>query len=108
MNAEPKTKFAKNTSPFTGEKVRKMQNVDASTLKVCDDPYRPERARTAGKYDAIFDGMKFGQAVRCETKDTAKVSTAMRKWAQERKKKIVVRATKHFDDGMGRVWMLKG
>lgn len=103
------TKFTGNISPFTGKSTKQSVLVDTTTLKIVDDAYKPERARMAGKYDPIFSTMKFGQAVKCDPKEASKIATAMKKWAEKTKTKIVVRATSSYhEDGQGRVWMLRG
>ena len=101
------TKFANGKNPFTGVSENHVKIVDVATLKIVNDEFRTDKSRTAGKYDAVFSKMKLGQAVTCLPQDVPRVSQAMRKWSQAHKKTIQVRAIKVYDDGMGRVWMLK-
>lgn len=102
-----KTTFANGVNAFTGAKLDHVKIVDIATLKIVNDEFRTDKSRTAGKYDAVFSKMKLGQAVTCLPLDVPRVSAAMRKWGRVHSKKIQVRAISVYDDGMGRVWMLK-
>lgn len=102
------TKFATDKNPFTGGNVKAPQVVDVATLKIVNDEFRTDKSRTAKKYDPVFEKMKLGQAIQCLPRDVDRVAHAMRKWIRVSGKKAYVRAISTYDDGMGRVWMLKG
>lgn len=101
------TKFANGKNPFTGARENAPQVVDVATLKIVNDEFRTDKSRTAKKYDGVFEKMKLGQAVSCLPRDVDRVAHAMRKWIRVNDKKAIVRAISNYDDGLGRVWMLK-
>lgn len=80
--------------------------IDPDALVVCDDPMPSGRA-APDKYAAVFDQLKLGQCVKCKPDQVSLISGAMRKWAKQRSKPCIVRATARYpSDGQGRVWLL--
>lgn len=102
------TKFAKGRSPFTGERVTKPQRViDPDGLELCDDPPMPVRASKTGKYTEVFMGaVNDGKTIKCNSEDAPKLATAMKKFLKDRNIKGVVRSTKDYGDGKGRLWFI--
>jgi hypothetical protein len=94
---KPRRKNAKSTA------------IDPSTLVVCNDELPAARAKVAEhKYDELFNSMKPGQALKCETKDVGRISGAMRDYIDRHKlRDHIVRSTKDYEGtGTGRVWLL--
>lgn len=84
----------------------KATPVDPKQISICDDRLPDFRARTEGKYDAIFAKMKMGQCIKCHTQDLGKVSSALRKYILKHKVKGTIRSMTNYGDGMGRVWLV--
>ena len=104
-----KSKFAKNTNPWTGEKPAKkpMTIIDPDALEICDDPLPTARAMPDGKYSAKFAALAYGQCLKCPPGAAPKVATALKKWLDANKKPGSVRsALRYGDDGTGRVWLI--
>lgn len=103
-----KTKFAKGTNPWTGEKnMRKQTNyVDIATLVICDDPL-PTRRVNKLKYAEVFAKLKPGQCIVCDPIHSAKIAHALNTWVDKHGLKFMVRTTNRYEkDGKGRVWLL--
>jgi len=104
-----KTKFAKNTNPWTGEKPAKkpMTIIDPEALEICDDPLPTARSAPEGKYSAKFAALAYGQCLKCPPGAAPKIATALKKWLDVNKKPGSVRSTlRYADDGTGRVWLI--
>ena len=83
--------------------------VDPGTLKVCDDPLPVGRAAAECKYDAFLSTMHIGQAIKCQPHEIGRVSNALRKFLKTNYPVgVVVRSTKDYGDGFGRVWWIAG
>lgn len=92
-----KTKFANGVNPFTGKE----------EMSICNDPLPAHRAKQGSKYDDILKCLKPGLAVKCNPASVDKLSNAVKKYAKRNFPGSVVRSTKDYGDGMGRVWVLK-
>ena len=104
-----KTKFAKRTNPWTGEKPapRAVTLINPDDLEICDDPLPTARAMPEGKYSAKFAALAYGQCLKCPPCAAPKIATALKKWLDVNKKPGSVRsAIRYSDDGTGRVWLL--
>ncbi len=82
--------------------------IDIDKLSICDDPLPSKRTAPVSKYEPLFAKLKFGQAVKCESRDAGRVKAALEKWAESKmltgyKTKATSRYPK---DGKGRVWLL--
>jgi hypothetical protein len=78
------------------------------TPVICNDEPPALRARTKSKYDTLFSGMTPGQAVKCSKKDIGTIAAALRSHVRQGHVKGLVRTTRDFGDGLGRVWLIKG
>ena len=100
----------RTVSPFPqpARQARKRQQIDPELLKVERGVLPPPVGTRPGrsKFDVLFDGMKFGDCVRCEPSEREHVRGAMLKWAKRRGKRITVRSQTTCADGAARVWML--
>lgn len=102
------TAAAKNVSPFTGLVRKKtMAHIDTSMLTVEHNTPLPEGRRVLGKYDALFDSMKFGSCVACEPKEMNCVANALRKFLERNKRAGKVVSVSRCEDGKARVWLVK-
>ena len=80
------------------------QLFDPSSLQICNDPIPAHRSVKEGKYKAIFDKLKVGQAIKVPSANAQTVATALRK---EVNGKYAVKSMHNYGDGMGRVWLLE-
>ena len=104
-----KTKFAKRTNPWTGEKPapRVVTLINPDDLEICDDPLPQGRPMPEGKYSAKFAALAYGQCLKCPPGAAPKVATALKKWLDVNKKPGSVRsAIRYSEDGTGRVWLI--
>jgi len=104
-----KTKFAKRTNPWTGEKpaTKPMTLTDPEALEICSDPLPAARAMPEGKYSSKFAQLQYGQCLKCPPGAAPKIATALKKWLETHKKPGSVRsALRYGDDGTGRVWLI--
>jgi hypothetical protein len=106
----PQTKFA-GRNPFAGQRAKRSpaRLVDLSTIAITDDPIPGQRAKSGEyKYDAIFNNLKPGQAVKCDPSDVGRIGHAMSVWIKRRGlKDHAVRSTRSYpSDGQGRVWLV--
>jgi len=103
----PKPAMQKPSEPKTKPRSETIY-IDVAGLEIKNDPLPPNRALPMHKYHPVFDRMKVGQCVRCLTKDVGKVSGALRKYMEIKRKPGQVRTTTTYpnDAGYGRVWML--
>ena len=76
---------------------------DPSTLSICDDPIPTHRLIVDGKYKAIFQKLKVGQALKVNSKHTQTVAGSLRTFVAG---KHAVKSVKDYGDGMGRVWLI--
>lgn len=107
------TKFANGKSPFAEKKPRaEPKAANLAAVEICDDPLPGGRAKPSAerKYDARFELMKPGQALKCEPGDVGKIAHAMAVWIKRKGlKDHVVRSTKSYettDPIKGRVWLI--
>ena len=90
------------------------QYTDLAALQITNDAMPASRCAPMHKYHAVFERMHFGQCVRCATEDVGKVSGAMRKYLEIKRKTALVRTVMRYTDpktgvedgGFGRVWMM--
>lgn len=76
-------------------------------LVIEDTPY-PKRRTTGSKYDADFDRLQVDQCVRCDPKEVATTSNALRKYLERKGREgLMVRQVAKCDDGYARIWLLK-
>ena len=87
-------------------KATKPPPLDPATLVICNDPIPAHRASPKNKYHAIFNGMKPGQALKCEPYNVNRVANALRKHIETKALKCVARSITDYGDGMGRVWLM--
>ena len=90
---------------WQGKPPRKNTDVDINTLSISDDPYTGRKYKET-KYDSLFNKLKIGQSIKCQSEDTDKVAQAMRKWLQTHKKKGKVSGVKFYTKTTGRVFWL--
>lgn len=103
---KPQTTFAGN-NPFQQAKAqRKTSDIDPDKLVICNDPMSATRARTGNKYGDVFGKLKPGQCIRCEPNQAPVLSTALKKWIEDKKLPCITRYTSRYEDGKGRVWLL--
>lgn len=95
---EPKTVWQKPK--------RKHQDVDINTLSISDDPVSNRRYKE-GKYDTLFNKLKYGQSIKCNSEDTQKIGNAMRDWAKRMNRKGHVKGISYYTKTTGRVFWLK-
>jgi hypothetical protein len=82
---------------------------DPATLTICNDPLPAGRASPEPKYNAKFQELKIGQAVKCKPEEVGRIAGALKKWVSEQPGGGMVRSIKHYPkDGLGRVWWLEG
>lgn len=88
-------------------KPEKIGKVDMDALQITDDKPVPTRLPVGNKYEHIFKAIKPGQAIKCRSEDTARVSVALRKWILDNldASKFTVKMVSKYPDGMGRVWL---
>lgn len=99
-----KTKFANGVNPFTGESAGA---VNVAALEITNDPLIITR-QVAGKYDRLFRTLKYGQWIKCQPGQAAKIKDALKKWLEKNGKQGTVRHTSKYQaDGLGRVWLLE-
>ena len=80
--------------------------VDPDQLVIADDPIPAGRSLPKGKYDAIFEALKFGQCIRCKVGEASKIGHALDKWLERHGKRGIVKTMMQYDDTSGRVWLL--
>lgn len=99
---------ALKSTPFA-QLVRKktLSHIDASMLSVEHGTPIPEGRRVYGKYDNLFESMKFGSCVACEPKEMNSVANALRKYLQRQKRQGKVVSVSRCEDGKARVWLVK-
>jgi len=89
------------------ELATKIRYVDTGVLSICNDPLPTGRSMSKGKYDDIFQALKVGQAVKCQSPTVSLIQGALRKFIRVHgMQSVVVRTCKDYGDGFGRVWML--
>lgn len=98
------------TDPFLRTKAPRSYTtpVDVDMLEITNDPCTASRSASS-KYDELFAQVKPGQAIKCESQHTAKVSTALKNWISRRGLfNLKVASNSHYHkDGKGRVWLLQ-
>lgn len=113
MNSAPRTSFANGIHPLTQSVMTKKTDkprpkpTDPGSLMICNDPLPAGRASPGHKYAAIFGALKPGQAIKCAPDEVGRIGSALRKWLDTKGKDGVIRTSKDYGDGRGRVWLLK-
>ena len=116
LSATPKTTFARNYNPFTGQPIamppktdRKQANlVDVSKLQIANDPLPSHRSVPDHKYDAFFSQLTPGNCIVCEAGDAGKIGHALNGYLKRKGSKYKVKTAQKYTDGKGRVWLLDG
>ena len=90
-----------------GEAAKAYQAINTTELSICDDPVTGSRPVVGTKYGAILAALKPGQAIKCPTAAVGHLCGAMRKNISTKGLTHIVRSTRDYGDGMGRVWMLE-
>lgn len=91
-------------APQTGKAV--YQPIDPATLTICNDPVLSTKPVVGTKYGDILAALKVGQAIKCPPNAVGHLCGAMRKHIKTMGLTHIVRSTKDYGDGLGRVWML--
>lgn len=81
---------------------------DPSTLTICNDALPVGRASPGFKYAPLFSAMKVGQCVKCQPDEVGRIAGALKKWIEMQGGRGMVRSSKDYGDGQGRVWWLEG
>ena len=93
-------------NPFNQAKAQRRDRfIDPTKLKIANDPL-VGRARPANKYAEIFEAMKPGQCIVCQSDEAAALSNATKKWIENTGAKCITKFTTRYVDGKGRVWLL--
>lgn len=89
-------------------KVASLQrHIDHTGFVICDDPLPASRSIGPGKYDALFQQLGRGQAIKCPPDAVASTQHALRKWVKEQRVTgVLIKTCKDYGDGFGRVWLL--
>lgn len=108
---KPCTRFVNNINPFTGQdmtvKKKPASFVDISKLTIADDPLPTHRSAPGHKYDAVFDKLKPGKCLVCESGEAGKIGHALNTYLKRKGKPGTVRTAQRYEkDGKGRVWLL--
>lgn len=117
---QPRSTFAGNVNPFTGQRVNKAAErktdrkqvdfVDPDKLQISDDPLPSIRQASEHKYKALFERLKPGKCIVCEGAQAGKIGHALSTYLKKKgdDARFKVRTTKYYEkDGKGRVWLLK-
>lgn len=100
------TTFVGKKNPFTGAVLKPINNVDPSKLTIANDPL-PAHRSSVNKYAEIIAKLKPGQCIKCPSSQVEQVANALRKHYGGKEGGYMVRLTKDYGDGFGRVWLLK-
>lgn len=73
-------------------------------MQITDDPIEGRMTHT--DCYKLFNQMKIGQCIVCDSKDVNALANAMRRWAVKHKKDIKPKIKINCADGAGRVWMI--
>lgn len=90
------------------KKKQPMRAIDTELLKVEHFTPIPGARRVNGKYDQLFDSMRFGSCIACEQAEMNSVATGLRKYLLRMDKAGKVVSVKNCDDGKSRVWLTDG
>ncbi len=103
---QPQTVLADPPAPPQPKPPRAdTQFADPSSLVICDDPLPTARALPDLKYQSVFDRLKPGQCIKCDSKDVGKIACGLRKHFERRGITDKVKTASRYEaDGMGRVW----
>jgi hypothetical protein len=93
--------------PQVAKKHRPMATVDTDMLIVEYNTPIPKERRVFGKYDKIFESLKFGSCVACELSEMNSVCNGLRKYLQRMERPGRVISVKNCQDGKARVWLTK-
>lgn len=80
--------------------------VDLAKLRIADDPLPQGRLSGRNKYAEVFRKLKLGQCIVCDKDDADRIAAGLRKWMADEKIVGLVKLTRDYGDGKGRVWML--
>jgi hypothetical protein len=84
-----------------------QRQFDSAAFVICDDPLPASRNIGPGKYDALFQQLGRGQAIKCPPDAVASTQHALRKWVKEQRVTgVLIKTCKDYGDGFGRVWLL--
>jgi hypothetical protein len=84
-----------------------QRQFDSAAFVICDDPLPASRIIGPGKYDALFQQLGRGQAIKCPPDAVASTQHALRKWVKEQRVTgVLIKTCKDYGDGFGRVWLL--
>lgn len=81
---------------------------DITKIKITNDPYTGPRAKTVGKYHALFESLKIGQCLVLPVGVSVQsVQAALAKHVKRNGINAVVRMRSKCEDGKARVWLLE-
>lgn len=84
-----------------------QRHIDTAEFVICNDPLPASRSIGPGKYDALFQQLGRGQAIKCPPDAVASTQHALRKWVKEQRVTgVLIKTCKDYGDGFGRVWLL--
>lgn len=84
-----------------------QRHIDTAEFVICNDPLPASRNIGPGKYDALFQQLGRGQAIKCPPDAVASTQHALRKWVKEQRVTgVLIKTCKDYGDGFGRVWLL--
>lgn len=103
---EKPMKAQARVSPFPVATRNKERHIDVGMLKVEHGTPIPLSARSskASKYASLFEQLKPGSCIVCESGETNQIAAALRKYLLRYGKKPSVRSLRRCDDGHARVW----
>ena len=92
----------------TTKAARAQSHIDVAKFVICDDPLPKGRTLIkGGKYDALFQQLGRGQAIKCPPGAVAALQHSLRKWLKvQRVPGVMVKTCRNYGDGLGRVWLL--
>lgn len=85
----------------------KLTDEQIDALEITNDPVI-SRMRFGSRYDAIFERLKVGQALKVPSAATSSVSDSLDRWIRRNgKTDLTTRRVSDYGDGMGRVWLVR-
>lgn len=97
-----KTAWTKD-SPYK----QKRKDVPADSLQIEDTPWPGVIRSTASKYQHLFEAMRSGQCIACNSSESSAIAAAMRKHFKSRGRNPIIRTQSKCEDGKGRVWLIR-